>query len=292
MNHLTCPFVHELANLKVMGHSVHHSWYKVLKLPDGSTDFMGITLFSEIVYKHIPVYDDKSGNMVQKFKGDRLCISLSSFASKFDVPSRAISEGFSRLQRLGLIVCRSKKNDPETIIIEPIVNAIKASMFDARRAAPACPNPSESDPTPRLAPASPSALRQRGNVQLDPSMEKKVQDFVNIWRDCQEMTNHQTRIRPGDVDAARKHFQINPEMEIREVMSQAVEAWFASQRKRPLKGFDPYFHCRKSPFMGYFFEYRDRILDELRFENHEEPGWVKDVLQRMEHQLDRPNSMA
>jgi len=297
INKITSENVYKISEIKLVGPQIHHSWYNHLKTPSGETDLLAISLLARIVSKYQFVVNKETGVMKQKFTGETYSESVADTALTLGFSIDQTRLALERLQKFGLLSLRPKHDEPGKHWIEPHADAIRSITHDARRGASAPLPQSDNDITPRLATASLPSERQPDTTSTpatipsttasDRAAHEKTKEFLRWWNVCLELSNHpQTIVRRGDIIAVSKYFTQHPTFEVREVMAAVIEAWYASHSRRPARNkFDPFFHCRKSLFMGFYFQYEENILHELDYDYHDEPIYVTDILKRAEARL-------
>ena len=96
-----------LAGASLKGDIIPNKAYKLIKKPNGKTDFLAVPIYSNIIYWHRPkeIYD-ASGNIIgykKRFHGRRLQKSYAEYMEMFGVSKRQVKASFDVLESLGLI---------------------------------------------------------------------------------------------------------------------------------------------------------------------------------------------
>ena len=91
-----------LRTVKLVGPTIHHSWYREILLPDGRADLEAVMLLAHFVYKYAPV-QNRSGEWTPKFPTEYYETSIEKLASLHGIPNDTVIDALDRLENRGLI---------------------------------------------------------------------------------------------------------------------------------------------------------------------------------------------
>lgn len=96
-----------LASASLKGDLIPSKAYKLIKKPNGKTDYLAVPIYSNIIFWHRPkeVYD-ASGKLVEykkRFYGNLLQKDYADYMKLFDATKRQVKASFDLLESLGLI---------------------------------------------------------------------------------------------------------------------------------------------------------------------------------------------
>jgi hypothetical protein len=138
-NYNTTEAVKQIGTMEFTGNVIPHAWYQnnLLKLENGRSNLLAITILSDIIYWYRPtiVIDEGTGHIKsvnKKFQHEKLHKTYQSWAVQFGVSKRSVQEACYFLKRKGLISIEIKdgwvvKNSPvmnNVTFFEPIPEMI------------------------------------------------------------------------------------------------------------------------------------------------------------------------
>ncbi len=131
------PAVAALSRIRITGNVTPQEWYQHIKLPNGKSDFIAITLLADIVYwyRATEVRDEITGEHIgyrKKFAGDKLQRGIQQFADGYGLTYRQTQDALYRLRDAGYITHETRTIITATgaklgnvLFIEPIVDSIE-----------------------------------------------------------------------------------------------------------------------------------------------------------------------
>lgn len=131
------PAVAALSRIRITGNVTPQEWYQHIKLPNGKSDFIAITLLADIVYwyRATEVRDEITGEHIgyrKKFSGDKLQRGIQQFADGYGLTYRQTQDALYRLRDAGYITHETRTIITATgaklgnvLFIEPIVDSIE-----------------------------------------------------------------------------------------------------------------------------------------------------------------------
>ncbi|EBQ8762706.1 replication protein [Salmonella enterica] len=131
------PAVAALSRIRITGNVTPQEWYQHIKLPNGKSDFIAITLLADIVYwyRATEVRDEITGEHIgyrKKFAGDKLQRGIQQLADGYGLTYRQTQDALYRLRDAGYITHETRTIITATgaklgnvLFIEPIVDSIE-----------------------------------------------------------------------------------------------------------------------------------------------------------------------
>lgn len=131
------PAVAALSRIRITGNVTPQEWYQHVKLPNGKSDFIAITLLADIVYwyRATEIRDELTGEHIgyrKKFAGDKLQRSIQQFADGYGLTYRQTQDALYRLRDAGYITHETRTVITATgaklgnvLFIEPVVDSIE-----------------------------------------------------------------------------------------------------------------------------------------------------------------------
>lgn len=95
--------VSEIGKINLIGNITPDSWYKQVTMPNGKPDLLGVTILADIIDWYKPRLNKESGSYYKMFKGDKLQMWYETWADKYGVTKRQVTDACHRLEQHGLI---------------------------------------------------------------------------------------------------------------------------------------------------------------------------------------------